>query len=249
VAQSLLSGIGFDEILLRSGLPRKSVEAALASLLASGELLQVIREPRMFVSREAFATLKKGLIAELVAFLEANPLKEGMGKEELKTRLPKRSDGRFFTPLLTALERDGAVVPDRDIVRPAGGTARKSVPVEDLSGKMGEFIAAAGIEPPTIKEIMERFRCDEKRVRDNLALLVRSGAVARISSDLFYGSGALDGLREKLVTLLREKGEIIPTDFRDVTGLSRKFLIPLLEYFDSEKVTIRVGDKRVLRKR
>ncbi len=96
---------------------------------------------------------------------------------------------------------------------------------------------------------MERFRCDEKSVRDNLALLTRSGAVARVSSDLFYGADVLDGLREKLVTHLKEKGEITPPEYRDLTGLSRKFLIPLLEHFDSEKLTIRVGDKRVLRKK
>jgi selenocysteine-specific elongation factor len=96
---------------------------------------------------------------------------------------------------------------------------------------------------------MERFRCDEKTARTNLALLVRNGSVARISSDLFYASSALDGLREKLVVLLHEKGEIIPTDYRECTGLSRKFLIPLLEHFDSEKVTIRVGDKRVARRK
>lgn len=249
VAQSLLSGIGFDEILLRSGMSRKAVEAALTALLAGGDVLQVTREPRMFLSRVAFTTLKQGLVKELTAFLEANPLKEGMGKEELKTRLPKRSDGRYFTPLLTALERDGVIVPDRDIVRPAGGVARKNTPADDLGGKIGKFIADGGTEPPTIKEIMERFRCDEKTVRDNLALLVRNGVVVRISSDLFYGAATLDALREKLVALLKEKGEIIPTDFREVCNLSRKFLIPLLEHFDSEKVTIRVGDKRVLRKR
>jgi selenocysteine-specific elongation factor len=96
---------------------------------------------------------------------------------------------------------------------------------------------------------MECFHCDEKTVRDNLSLLVRSCSVARISSDLFYSATALDGLREKLIELLHEKGEIIPTDFREVSGLSRKFLIPLLEHFDSEKVTIRVGDKRVARRK
>jgi len=96
---------------------------------------------------------------------------------------------------------------------------------------------------------MERFRCDEKAVRDNLALLVRNGEVARISSDLFYSAGALNGLREKLVAHLAEKGEVTPIEYRELTGLSRKFLIPLLEYFDSEKLTIRVGDKRLARKR
>jgi selenocysteine-specific elongation factor len=168
-----------------------------------------------------------------------------MGKEELKTRLPKRSDPRFFTPLLFALERDGTVVPDRDIVRPAGTAARKNIPADGLSGKMALFLKEGGIEPPTVREIMERFRCDEKVVRDNLALLVRNGEVIRISSDLFYSADALHGLREKLSAHLREKGEITPPEYRELTGLSRKFLIPLLEYFDSEKLTIRVGDKRV----
>jgi selenocysteine-specific elongation factor len=249
VAQSLLSGITFDDIVLRSGCPRKLVESALATLLTSGEILQMTREPRMFLSKSAFETLRKGLLEELAAFLDANPLKDGMGKEELKTRLPKRSDGRFFTPLLSALEKDGLLVPDRDIVKPGGQVARKSAAGEELSGRIAAFLQAGGIEPPTVKEIMERFSCDEKTVRDNLALLVRNRAAARISSDLFYAVEALNGLREKLVAHLQEKGEITPPEYRELTGLSRKFLIPLLEYFDSEKVTIRVGDKRVQRRR
>ena len=249
IAQSLLSGITFDEILLRSGCTRKAVEAVLAALLSSGAVLQVIREPRMFLARGAFEALKKGLVDDLKAFLDANPFKEGMGKEELKTRLPKRSDQRFFTPLLSALERDGMVVPDRDIVRLSGKVVRKNALVDNLTGKISLFLQEGGIEPPTVREVMERFRCDEKAVRDNLALLVRSGEVARISSDLFYSAEALNGLREKLVAHLREKGEITPPEYRELTGLSRKFLIPLLEYFDSEKLTIRVGDKRVARKR
>jgi selenocysteine-specific elongation factor len=209
----------------------------------------MIREPRLYLAKGAVETLKQGLVSEVTAFLAANPLKEGMGKEELKTRLPKRSDQRFFTPLLTAMERDGVLVLDRDIVRPAGKAARPGATADGLAGEMSAFIAAGGIEPPTVKEIRERFRCDEKTVRDNLALLARNGQVVRISADLFYSTDALVGLREKLVALLREKGEIIPTDFREQTNLSRKFLIPLLEHFDSEKLTIRVGDKRVLRKR
>jgi selenocysteine-specific elongation factor len=249
IAQSLLSGIAFEDVLLRSGVTRKAAEAALSALLSSGEVVQVTREPRMFLARGCFETLKQSLVGELTAFLDNNPLKEGMGKEELKTRLPKRSDPRFFTPLLSALEKNGLVIPDRDIVKLGGRVARKSVQTEDLSGKILLFLQESGIEPPTVKEVMERFRCDEKTVRDNLALLVRNGEMARISSDLFYASGALNGLRDKLLELMKEKGEIVPTDYRDVTGLSRKFLIPLLEYFDSEKLTIRVGNKRVARRK
>lgn len=251
ISQSLLSGVSFDDLLMRSGLPRKVVETLLTALLAAGDIVQMAREPRLFLAKNAVETLKRGLLQEISDFLAANPLKQGLGKEELKTRLPKRSDARFFTPLLTALEKDGLVVPDRDIVRPAGQIVRPAAAAggSDLGYGISAFIAEGGIEPPTVKEIMERFRCDEKQVRDNLALLTRGGQIARISSDLFYSAAALDGLREKLVALLREKGEITPPEYRERTGLSRKFLIPLLEHFDSEKVTIRVGDKRVLRRR
>lgn len=249
IGQGLLSGISFDDILLRSGIPRKVAESTLAGLLASGEVLQMTREPRIFLAREAFENLKKGMLDELAAYLVANPLKEGMGKEELKTRLPRRSDQRFFTPLLVALERDGAVVPDREIVKPAVRPEQQGRASDGLGEKINGFLLESGIEPPTVKEIMERFRCDEKAVRDNLALLTRNNSVVRISSDLFYAAPALDSLREKLLARLKEKGEITPPEYRDLTGLSRKFLIPLLEHFDSEKLTIRVGDKRVARKR
>lgn len=249
IASALLSGITFDDLLLRSGLPRKSVETILTTLLTAGEIVQMTREPRLFLARGAVQALKDGLVKEVTAYLTANPLKSGIGKEELKTRIPKRSDQRFFTPLLTALEKEGLLISDRDIVRLAGVAARSASPADGLGSKLVNYIEEGGIEPPTIKEIMERFHCDEKSARDNLSLLIRSGQVVRISADLFYSAAALDGLREKLVALLREKSEIIPTDYRERTNLSRKFLIPLLEHFDSEKVTIRVGDKRVLRRR
>jgi selenocysteine-specific elongation factor len=77
---------------------------------------------------------------------------------------------------------------------------------------------------------------------------VREGRAAKVKSDVFYAPGALAEIREKLVAYLREKGEITPPEFRDLTGLSRKFMIPLLECFDQERLTIRLGDKRVLRK-
>ena len=249
IGQSLLTGIAYDEILLRSGLPRKGLDAALAALLASGEVLQMTREPRLFISLAALENLKKWLINELTTFMAANPLKEGIGKEELKTRLPKRTDQRFFTPLLAALERDTLVMPDREIVKPAGLAIPKNISGDGLGARIDDLLQEGGNEPPTVKELIEQLRSSEKSVRDNLALMVRNGAAIRISNDLFYSRPALDGLREKLVDLLREKGEIVPPEYRDITGLSRKFLIPLLEHFDSEKLTIRVGDKRVLRKR
>ena len=250
ISQSLFSGIDFEELTLRSGAPGKNVEAVLAGLLSSGEALQMTREPRIFLSRAAFEGVKQGLLNELNGYLADNPLREGIGKQELKTRLPKRSDQRFFTPLLAALERDRLVDVDHDIVRPAIRTDHEDAFASGKGGIILALLIEAGSEPPTIKELMERCTLVEKDVRDTLDQLARGGGiVTRVSHDLYYATTPLNSLREKLVGWLRENNEITPAGYRELTGLSRKLLIPLLAHFDSEKLTMRVGDKRVLRKR
>lgn len=249
VAQSLLTGVAFDEIALRSGIPRKQAELALQCLLAAGEIIQMTREPRIFLSKDAVSSLKQLLLEELAAFIVANPLKEGISKEELKTRLPKRSDQRFFAPLLAELEKEDKLAAERELVRPAGPKRQTGGQTSALASTLATLLATGGIEPPTIKELSDATRSSEKAVRDHLAVLVRDGSVARVSAEIFYDGKALDEIRQKLIHHLQQKGEINPAEFRELTGLSRKFMIPLLEYFDNEKLTIRVGDKRIMRKR
>jgi len=248
VESSLLSGISVQEMVNRSGMSGKRIEGALAPLLSSGAVLQALKEPRIFLGKDAFAQLKQRLSEELRDYLEENPMQEGIGKEELKSRIPKRSDARFFGPLLASMEKDGSAQSDRDIVRIPG---RKVGVTQDQAGLqilLEEALKKGWGEPPTLKELCDMLGCTEKQLLDHANLLCREGRAAKIKGDIFYTPGAVVEIREKLVAYLREKGEIAPPEFRELTGLSRKFMIPLLEYFDQEKLTIRMGDKRVLRK-
>jgi selenocysteine-specific elongation factor len=247
--EGLLSGLKLEEIITRSGLSAKKTEAALSGLLSQGLLVQVVREPRIFLSKEAFTELKSLLLSGLENYLRENPLKEGIGKEELKARIPKRSDIRFFGPLLASLEKEGKALVDRDLVKKPGHKASSAVDQVGLQTKLENALQQGGAEPPGIKELCELVRCGEKEALEHLNLLVREGRVVKIKSDIFYAPQPLRSLQEKLVAYLQEKGEVTPPQFRELTGLSRKFMIPLLEYFDQEKITIRVGDKRVPRKR
>jgi len=248
IRESLLSGLPLEELITRSGLSAKRTEAALSGLLSQGLLVQVVREPRIFLSKEAFAELKSLLLDGLENYLRENPLKEGIGKEELKARIPKRSDLRFFGPVLASLEKDGKALADRDLVKKPGHKASAAVDQAGLQTRLENALQKGGAEPPGIKELCEAVRCGEKEALEHLNLLAREGRAIKIKSDIFYAPEPLQSLRQKLVAFLQEKGEVTPPDFRELTGLSRKFMIPLLEYFDQEKVTIRVGDKRVLRK-
>jgi selenocysteine-specific elongation factor len=249
VAGSLLSGITHAEIISRSGIMSRRLEAALTGLLASGEIIQVVRDPKKYLSRAAFATLCNLLIDVMKEYFARNPLKEGIGKEELKTRIPARSDERFFTPCLAALENEGKIIAERDQVRLVGRKAGSDTAQADIRGQILLELENGGKEPPFLNSICSRLDIAEKPALEHLALLAASGAVVKVKGDIFYSTAALGEIEALLTGYLREHGEISPLQFREITGLSRKFMIPVLEYFDSRKVTIRLGDKRVLRKR
>ena len=89
------------------------------------------------------------------------------------------------------------------------------------------------------------FRVQAKNV---LMLLVEEGSIIKVKEDLFFHARALDEIRGRLTQYLKNNGEISTPQFKEMTGASRKYTIPILEYFDAKNITIRVGDIRRLRK-
>jgi selenocysteine-specific elongation factor len=247
--ESLLSGITIEELVIRSGLSAKKTEAALAALLSHGHLVQMVREPRIFLSRDAFLAIKAHLLDGLEGYLRDNPLKEGIGKEELKARIPKRSDLRFFGPVLSALEKEGKALVDRDLVKIPGRKAGNSDSGAALLTRLEDELRKGDREPPSVKELAQGLDRSEKELLEHIDVLVRAGKAVKVKNDLYYAPEPLAAIRACLLDHLQAKGEITPPEFRDLTGLSRKFMIPLLEFFDQEKLTIRVGDKRLFRKK
>ena len=89
---------------------------------------------------------------ELHAFLRDNPMKDGIGKEELKSRIPKRSDPRFFGPLLAALEKEGTAISDSDIISLPGRKGEATIDQAGVQPKIADALQKGGMEPPTLKE-------------------------------------------------------------------------------------------------
>jgi selenocysteine-specific elongation factor len=249
ISTSLLSGISFRELILRSGFSSKRLEAALSLPLSSGRVIQMVRDPRIFLGCDSFLNLCDILLNRVETYLADNPIKDGISREELKTRLPARSDGRFFSQCLQHLENEQKLESDRDQVRLPGRKGGAVDSISDIQQKLEEMLVSSGTEPPTVRELCETLRLPEKPVLDHLTLLTRQGRAVKVKSDIFYAPGPLQQISDTMLEHLRSKGEITPAEFREITGLSRKFMIPLLEYFDSLKMTVRVGDKRFLRRR
>lgn len=248
ISSTLLSGLPHADLVKRTGFSLKRLETILQPLLASGAIIQVSRDPRIYIGGEAFSGLKDHLCKVVEMFLLQNPLKKGIGREELKSRLPKRSDGRFFTALLGALEKEGKLLTEHDIVKLPGNPDEASRENSAISTQLQLLLQQAGSEAPTLKELAENLKLPEKLLLGHLNLLAQEKKAVKVKSDIFHSPAAIDTVRARLIEFLKIHGEISPLEFREITGLSRKFMIPLLEYFDQEKLTIRVGDKRVLRR-
>ena len=223
--------------------PVKS-RALLDALLAAGRVVAVDRE--WFLHADAVARLRGLIVTALERFHHAQPLRGGMSREELRGRAGA-ADERVFAHVLTALGAEGAVRVERDKVRLGSHEVRLSAEQQAAVDRVEREFREAHASPPSPAEALARAGLSGDEEHDLFQLLLESRRLVRVKESLFFHAEALDTIQEKLVALLRERKEIGPGDIKDLLGISRKFAIPLLEFFDARRVTTRVGERRVLR--
>ena len=116
--------------------------------------------------------------------------------------------------------------------------------------KINRLYLEAGLKPPNLKDVLAQFNeFPEAQIRQVIDLLVQDGTIVKINEALYFHASVLEKLQDQVIDFIKKEGEIDAPRFKNMTGLTRKFSIPLLEYFDKIKLTIRIDDKRVLRKR
>ncbi len=245
-----VSGLTFEALCVKMGQFGKRFRKQLDSPISSRKIIMVDSERQRMVAAEIFESMSGSLTKILADFHRDNSMKPGLSKEELRSRLPGDMDQRFFQLLLNTLVKQGAIVVDESVVRLADHRVSLKADAISIRAEMEAFYTEAGLTPPTVREVQERFaKYPAPLVREVLELLVREQVLVKISEDLYFQGRALAALQEQMVAFIRKEGEIDAPRFKNLTGLTRKFSIPLLEYFDRIKVTIRVGDRRLLRER
>ncbi len=251
VVRAGLEGLTRSQILSRVALDARTVDEALAALVRSGAI--VAGEEGVFVARGAIEGLAARAVALVEAHHTAHPLEPGASRESLRSKLAR--DGgvpelgaSIFNLAIDEAVRDGRMVLERDRVRAASHAVRLDDAERALMDAIGGRLAAAGLEPPVFKELVESLGKPAATVRNVLGLLSREGLVVRVKEDLYFHRAALDDLAGRLTGFLRERSQITPAEYKALTGASRKYTVPLMEHFDEQKLTIRVGDARKLRR-
>jgi selenocysteine-specific elongation factor len=214
----------------------------------------VIDASGVYLSHESFVQLSSEVVAELERHHKREPLARGMLRETLREKMFAHSLPEVFSAVIAGLEAKGEVTPEKDVVR----LSRHRVDLTDqdakLSAQIEKVYLEAGVEAPTLDEAMTRAgvpATQRTQARKILQLLLDGRKLIRIHGDMFMHATVIENLKMKLQAYgaQHEPDRLIdvPT-FKNLAGVSRKYAIPLLEYFDREQVTRRAGDKRIILK-
>ena len=241
-------GMTLPGLARRLGRPGGEVECLVAPLRDGGEI--VVASGRAgseasLLSADRARALEERLLARLAAFEEANRLRPGMPVEELReyAGVPAGvADGA-----LRRLEAEGRLRRDRDAVATAGRTVRLTEAEQGIHDRLADLLEEGGLAPPTLSEACRSLSAAPPLVEAMRRLLAHEGRAVAVNPDLSFASEALAGLKQAVHEQRRSNPEISVAWFKERFGLSRKHAIPLLEWLDRERVTVRVGDVRRIR--
>jgi selenocysteine-specific elongation factor len=204
-------------------------------------------ENQRYVLPDTALSLEEEIRRHLQAYHQQHPLKPGLSKEELRRRLPEQMEVRLFNELLGRLGRQKQVVVDKDLVRLAGHRVQLAGDQQETSRRLEALYRQGQLSPPTLKDLEAALKLPLSQLQPLLRVLVNQGSLVKATDDLYFHTEAMAKLKADLVDFLKKNGEITTPQFKNLTQTSRKFTIPLLEYFDSNRVTVRVGEARRLR--
>jgi selenocysteine-specific elongation factor len=239
-------GVTAGELVRLVALAPKELDALLNQMLSKQELVRFDKEGGRLIAEKVQAELMQRALELVGQYHEQQPLKPGMPREELKQRLGRNVEPKLFAHLLNKLTGSDELVAERDLLRLPKHKVRLAEDDAKLRGHIEQAYKDGGLAPPNLKDVIAGE--DPKQAKQIVGVLVNQGVLTRIKEDLYYHTPALEEIQRRLVEYLQANERISTPQFKEMVGLSRKYIIPLLEHFDTKGLTMRLGDERVLRK-
>ena len=234
------AGLPAEQIAQITALSAGEVSKALEELTRAGRVLQA---GSRFLHRGTCESVTARAKSILGAYFEANPMKSGMPKEEFRRHLGPAMDAKGFQALLTPMSAAGDVTVSEATVNLPGHVPTLGENEQRLASSIETAYHEAGANPPLLTELEQRHGAIAK---DIAAYLLERGNLVKIEADILFHREVIESAENVLRKYLEPGGQMTVAQFRDLIGSSRKYVVPLLEYFDKKRVTRRVGDMRVL---
>jgi selenocysteine-specific elongation factor len=249
IESSVETGVSPADLAARTAWTANFISANLDELKNRG---RIVSAGNRVISTDSFDDVAEKIISAVKANHESEPLSKGISKEALREKVSRSADTAVFAAVLDSLVRNGAVTVTGDTVAGASGRPQLSLAETAARDLISADLAAAGLEVPKFSDLLAKAAAGSglkpDHARKVLQTLIDAKEIVKVTDDFYFSRAAIDRLIRTLAEYA-EKGDraIDVSRFKDLAGVSRKYAIPLLEYFDREKVTLRTGDKRVIR--
>jgi len=242
-------GVNLRSLACRTGINAKKIKKELDNLLSTREAILLESDDFTVISNLFYRRLEKQVTEKLEEYHKNNPLRAGISKEELRSALSVPVSAKLFNLTLRILANEEKIVTQMDNVRLAGRQIELTEELNSLRSAIAAIYAQADLTPPALADVLERFKDSKGKAKNIINLMLKDGELIKVNEELCFSRQALGKLREDYRAMLRQDKKVTPMAFKELTGLTRKYVIPLMEYFDTEKLTVRVGDHRILRER
>lgn len=246
IDEAALHAVDLPELAARLGLVPSRAREHIAALAKAGRARVLSENPLTVVSVKAFKDAADAAGISIQRFHQANPLVQGIGREELKARLFSDASNLLFQAILDKLAADKKIAVGHDGIHEFGRTVKLNTGEELMRTQLTERFRSLGLQAPAPDEIIDSLKLNRITARKIIQLMVKENAVVKISDDMFVDRATLDRLITDVKALKSKNPKLGVGEFKDLTGVTRKFAIPLLEYLDRQRVTRRIGDERMI---
>lgn len=235
------NGVAPQEAAVAAGLRPAAALAALETLAAAGRIAEAAGR---WFSADRLVEAERRLVGAVDAFHETHPAERGIPLESLRAEVPGRCGPGLAQTVLRRLEDAGRILLREGVAARAGFAPGLDPERAALGERVAERLRDAGLAPPDAAELARELGAN---VLPILKFLARQGRAVAVTPDLYFDPEALDAARRRVEGFLAEHAPAGPSDLKSALGVSRKYLIPILEWLDREGITLRTSEGRKLR--
>lgn len=247
VSQGRFQGTEYGELGFLTNTSKKRLDETLKALLARKRIIQYDKERGALIHADFLNKARDEIVSAITRHHKEFPLKSGLIKEELRSRTTGADNQKLFNLLVNRLIQEDIIVQEKEVLRLKEHRITLGADQKKVRKELEGIYEKSRLQPPYFKEIKDKF--PGKTGTDVLEVMLKEGALIKVKEDLYFHHKAIEDLQKSLIDFLKKNGEITTPQFKDITSVSRKYTIPLIEHFDRSQITVRVGDSRVLRKK
>jgi selenocysteine-specific elongation factor len=236
-----------DEIAYDLNLPLAEVNEIINELLNNKKVLCIDEKRGLYYSQKNFEKLKNNIINILKEYHKNNPINTGIPQLELLKNISKGFDKSLLNYTLEKMSREKSVkLTDDNKMRLFDFKVVLDKNMDEIVKRLEEMFLVAEYKPPNYDAVLSQRLGDEKLVKKAYRYVLDTGILIFVGESIVMHKKMVEQAKEKLIQFLKSNKEIRISQFRDLLGASRKYVLPLLIYFDTHNVTIKRGDVRIL---